>query len=176
MWESIIPSRSSEPGRVCITGQLCKTLFPGHSRAFHTPQLCPTRSALPGSFPGLLTSHLAGVATEAPPQVGDGGCRVRKTQTVAHSLGSGGSVCRAVAWEAMKSRQWFKGTRKWGWWHPQSETRPGVQSREKTQPPRWVMFLSGETSPSWSVGVNLPKLPLRRQREKNEQQGRALSC
>lgn len=78
MGESIISSRSSEPGRVCITGQLCKTLFLGHSRAFHTPQPCPTWSALPGSFPGLLTSHLAGVVTGAPPQGRDGGWRCQE--------------------------------------------------------------------------------------------------
>lgn len=124
---------ASEPGRACITGQFCKTLFLGHSRASHTPTAPPRPVCPPWRLPW---------SPHKPP----GRCGHRST-----SAGRGrrmqvpgrprqllmawgvGCACRAVVWEAMKNRQWFRGTRKWGWWHHQSEDRTGVQSREKSR-------------------------------------------
>lgn len=78
----------------------------------------PTSSAPPSS-PSLEASPASSQATwqvwsqEHPHRVGREDAGPKKTKQMLMSWGEG-CVCRGVAWEAIKSWQWFRGTRKWG--------------------------------------------------------------
>ena len=119
--------KASETRRACVTARFCKTLFLGHDRALHTPQLCPTRLVLPPGLPSLLKATWQVWSQEHLCRVGMKDAGPGKTQTVVLAWGVEG-VCRGVAWKAGGG----SGAQQIGVVaSPIRSQEPGVQSRER---------------------------------------------